>query len=114
MSLGAPEFVLLIFVPIIICAYFLPAILGRKKSNATSIFLVNLLLGWSFIGWVVALVWALSNDNKPPVYYNNTITQPVSQSTDKTDQLFKFKQLLDSGAITQDEFDKEKSGILNS
>lgn len=38
--------------------YFLPTIVGRNKSNFTAIFVLNLLLGWSFIGWVVALVWA--------------------------------------------------------
>lgn len=42
--------------------YFLPTIIGRKKSNFTSIFLVNLLLGWSLIGWIVAIVMATSKD----------------------------------------------------
>lgn len=48
-----------------ICAtalYFLPAILGRKKRNANAIFAFNLLLGWTFLGWVAALVWALTKD----------------------------------------------------
>ena len=30
---------------------------------------VNLLLGWSFIGWVVALVWSLTTDAVPQVVY---------------------------------------------
>lgn len=42
--------------------YFLPAYLGRKKRNAWAIFALNLLLGWTFLGWVVALVWALTKD----------------------------------------------------
>lgn len=45
--------------------YFLPTILGRKKRNAVAIFAVNFLLGWSFIGWVVALVWSLSAESQP-------------------------------------------------
>jgi len=46
-----------------ICFYFLPAIVAshRKHKNATAIFLTNLFLGWTFIGWVVALVWAFTN-----------------------------------------------------
>jgi len=40
--------------------YFLPTFLSSNKRNAGAIFLVNLLLGWTFIGWVVALVWAVS------------------------------------------------------
>jgi hypothetical protein len=44
--------------------YLLPSIIGfkSKKRNAGAIFALNLLLGWSFIGWVLALVWALNKD----------------------------------------------------
>ena len=44
--------------------YFLPSIiaLARSKRDTVAIFLLNLFLGWSVIGWVVALVWAAKND----------------------------------------------------
>lgn len=44
--------------------YFLPSIiaLARSKRDTLAIFLLNLFLGWSVIGWVVALVWAAKND----------------------------------------------------
>lgn len=44
--------------------YFLPCILAfaRSKRDAVSIFVVNLFLGWTAIGWVIALVWALKQD----------------------------------------------------
>ena len=44
--------------------YFLPAIIGfaRSKRDAVSILVLNLLLGWTAIGWVIALVWALKQD----------------------------------------------------
>jgi len=42
--------------------YFLPTYLGRRKRNVGAIFALNLLLGWTLVGWVVALVWALSHD----------------------------------------------------
>ncbi len=42
--------------------YFLPAILGRDKSDATGIFLLNLFLGWTLIGWVAAFIWAIASD----------------------------------------------------
>jgi GTP-dependent phosphoenolpyruvate carboxykinase len=40
--------------------YFLPSIiaLGRNKRNTLSIFLLNFFVGWTLVGWVVALVWA--------------------------------------------------------
>jgi hypothetical protein len=40
--------------------YFLPAIVGfyRKHHRAWAIFTLNLLLGWTVVGWIVAMVWA--------------------------------------------------------
>ena len=55
----------LIFLLIPLLLYFLPALLARHKSDFTSIFLLNLFLGWTFIGWVIALVWALSAEPQP-------------------------------------------------
>ena len=44
--------------------YFLPAIIAfaRSKRDAVSILVLNIFLGWTAIGWVIALVWALKND----------------------------------------------------
>ena len=44
--------------------YFLPSIiaLARSKRDITAIVLLNFFLGWTMIGWVVALVWALKTD----------------------------------------------------
>ena len=44
--------------------YFLPSIiaLARNKRDTLAIFLLYLFLGWSVIGWIVALVWAAKND----------------------------------------------------
>jgi hypothetical protein len=44
--------------------YFLPSIiaLARSKRDIAAIFVLNFLLGWTAIGWVIALVWALKQD----------------------------------------------------
>lgn len=42
--------------------YFLPSIIGGSKKNIGAIFALNLLLGWTLIGWIVALIWALTKD----------------------------------------------------
>ncbi|HZP63730.1 MAG TPA: superinfection immunity protein [Terriglobales bacterium] len=44
--------------------YFLPTIVAfaRSKRDSTSIFILNFLLGWTAVGWVIALVWALKQD----------------------------------------------------
>jgi len=50
---------LILFVP-----YFLPTIIAilRKKTNVAAILLINFLLGWTVVGWIVALVWAVSTE----------------------------------------------------
>ena len=44
--------------------YFLPSIvaLARSKRDIAGIVLLNFFLGWTMIGWVVALVWAVKTD----------------------------------------------------
>jgi hypothetical protein len=44
--------------------YFLPSIiaLARNKRDTLAIFLLNFFLGWSVIGWIVALVWAARHE----------------------------------------------------
>lgn len=56
-----------------IAIYFLPTIIGFKRNqpNKTSIFLLNLFLGWSLIGWVISLVWATKNESQPVQVINN-------------------------------------------
>ncbi len=47
-----------------IVLYFLPSIIAaaRSKRDLLSIFLLNFFLGWTAIGWVIALVWAVKTD----------------------------------------------------
>lgn len=42
--------------------YFLPSIKAfyAHKPNAKSILILNILAGWTVIGWVIALIWAFS------------------------------------------------------
>lgn len=48
---------------IIALIYFVPTIVacGRNHKNALAIFILNLFLGYTLIGWVVALIWAVYN-----------------------------------------------------
>ena len=59
-----------------IAMYFLPAIIAhhRQHVSAGAILLINLLLGWSIIGWIVCFAWACSCNTRqrvvilPPAY----------------------------------------------
>jgi hypothetical protein len=41
--------------------YFLPTIIAmvRHHRNTLGVFLLNFFLGWTFLGWVAALIWAV-------------------------------------------------------
>lgn len=57
---------------IVVALYFVPsfAAAGRKRNGG--VFVLNLFLGWTLIGWVVALAWAvtLERDNDGPAPLN--------------------------------------------
>ncbi len=51
--------IVLIFVAFF--AYLIPTWIAAARGRAVGpVLAVNLLLGWTFLGWVVALVWALT------------------------------------------------------
>jgi hypothetical protein len=52
---------------LIIAVYFIPAIVAstRRHRNRFAIGVLNLLGGWTLIGWVVAMVWACTSDVEP-------------------------------------------------
>ena len=57
---GLIVFILLAIVGFVF--YFIPTIIAmmRNHPNAVAIMVVNLLLGWLCLGWIVALVWSLT------------------------------------------------------
>jgi hypothetical protein len=58
--------------------YFIPAILAlmRGHMSSTAIFALNLLLGWTAIGWIVALVWALTSNTRHNFEWRASGTRP--------------------------------------
>ena len=65
-SLPEPVAILitLIFLFLAVVVYFIPTIIAikRGKKDCLAIGALNLLLGWTFVGWVLSLVWALKSD----------------------------------------------------
>lgn len=49
-------------------AYFIPAVVAliRSHHNLGAIIALNVLLGWTVIGWIAAFVWSLTSP--PPNY----------------------------------------------
>lgn len=54
----------LFFLIVISALYFLPSMIAynRKVKSIGSLVVVNIFLGWTFIGWVVALAWSFTHN----------------------------------------------------
>ena len=57
---------MLIFFAALLAFYFLPGIIAslRRHRNSTAIWVLNLLLGWTLLGWIIALVWACTENRR--------------------------------------------------
>lgn len=46
--------------------YFLPTIIAtnRKVNAAGALFFINLIFGWTVLGWIVCIIWAASGATK--------------------------------------------------
>ncbi|MDE2991007.1 MAG: superinfection immunity protein [Chloroflexota bacterium] len=90
-----------------IVVYMCPTIIGfiRGQPNKWAIAALNVLLGWTVIGWIVALVWSLSAPTRqveqPTIIVNqvqgdqSTVTgtevesQPEDDKTERVSRKFK-------------------------
>jgi hypothetical protein len=50
--------------------FFLPTLIAKfhHHPNTSAIFLVNLFFGWTFVGWVISLIWACTRPAAPVLY----------------------------------------------
>lgn len=55
----------LLFLGAMLVGYVLPAVIAllRGHHNSAAISVFTVLLGWTFLGWVIALVWSLTAVN---------------------------------------------------
>jgi hypothetical protein len=55
-------FGLILLLAIAVAVYFIPNWIAsaRNHHNANAIFVTNLLLGWTALGWIAALIWSLT------------------------------------------------------
>ena len=57
----------LVLITVLLNLYFFPTLIAlwRRHRQTLAIFVLNLFLGWTLLGWVGALVWGCTNDLKP-------------------------------------------------
>lgn len=88
----------------------LPVFLGYSIGKTRSMGGTNGLLLGFFLSYLGVIIVALSSRAQPPMFYNfNTKSSAPSSAAD---ELKKYKDLLDSGAISEEEYKLQKARIL--
>jgi hypothetical protein len=123
------------------CFYCLPTIIAFRRNHAYKwvIFAINLALGASGLGWLIALVWAVYPQEKSladPLLGNPTGTgtrnaghtmgefsaskaqsdnhrASATEASSALDALGKLAALAERGIISQEEFQVKKSALLS-
>ena len=56
----------IVALPLLTALYFLPTIIAFRRGHPSkaAILILNTLLGLTFLGWVVSLVWAFSDTRR--------------------------------------------------
>ena len=57
-------FLCAIWLFISLAIYFIPVVIAyiRKHNNILSITILTIFLGWTFFGWLAAILWSLNSD----------------------------------------------------
>ena len=57
------------FILFLFAMYWLPTLIAlvRQTPSALGIAMLNFFLGWTVIGWIVALLWALAANTSPQI-----------------------------------------------
>lgn len=104
MGIGAPEIIILGIILFFYLIFPIWGYMAGKKRTAGPI--LGLLLG-VFLNIVgIIIIYCTPKVNEQPFY-------DFQAESRKADELQKFKQLLDSGAITEEEYQTQKARILS-
>ena len=91
----------------VIYIYFLPANIAYSKNheNKVAILVLNILLGYTGIAWLILFFWACSaTTNYIEIEKTPTIAKEIEELAD----------LKKKGIITEEEFENKKAQLLNS
>lgn len=80
---------------------------AQQSSQSNEYGLIGLLIDVVIIGGIISLIIRFIRKRK------NKNAKKSTAHNNSSDQLFKLKELLDQGIITQQEFDEKKKQIMN-
>ncbi|MDQ3414545.1 MAG: superinfection immunity protein, partial [Verrucomicrobiota bacterium] len=93
--------------------YIIPSWVAAKRAHPSfaAILVVNLTLGWTLLGYIVSLAWALS---KARVSAAPPSSREPSSSTNTLVALERLAALKQQGVISESEFEDQKANILRA
>ncbi len=94
---------------VVAAVYLIPLIIAYKRDHeyVALIALINIFFGWTAIGWVGTLIWAIVGTTK------GDIKESSAPRMDVADEIKKLNDLKNDGALTSEEFDMKKQQLLN-
>jgi len=86
--------------------YFVPTLVAiiRGHHSKGAVIVLNILLGWTIIGWIVAIVWSFTNPNQ--------VVVQSRQQSNTSEELEKLVSLKEKGILTEEEFNRKKAQLL--
>ncbi|MCS2152986.1 superinfection immunity protein [Scandinavium goeteborgense] len=62
-----------VYLAVLLVLYLIPSVIAYRRwhKNFKPILVLNIFLGWTFLGWLVCLVWSLSSNTQPNAVADN-------------------------------------------
>lgn len=95
-----------LFGALYISIYYVPYFIAKGKNHSQKrvIYLLNIFAGWTVVAWIAALIWSCIEPQ------DISINRPVQSNA--AQEILRYKELLDCGAITQEEYNAKKKQLL--
>jgi len=78
-------FLIVLLAVFLLALYFLPTIVASNRShpNQMPIFVINLFLGWTLLGWVISLAWSCARISDEGMANINEALRKQSEKIEK-------------------------------
>lgn len=95
------------FTALMFVLYFLPSVIAvlRRHPNPVALIVVNLVFGWTMLGWFICLIWSFASAPQ--------VTVQTHHRPSVADELDKLAALRDRGVLTDEEFERRKKRLLD-
>ena len=110
-------FAAVVLVPFALFFYYIPTFcaISNNKENSVAIGVLNTLVGWTGLGFIICLVWGLrKDDQQQQVIIQNAPSPSALPPTQTLEQkLTELLSLKDKGLITEDEYSAKRSKLIS-